>query len=183
MHEEVNRLPEKYRLPVILSYLEGRTNDEVAELLELPVGTVKGRLSRPRNTRSRLTEQRGLVLSAAFLMTALSRGRVFAEVVPSELVQRTVRSALTPGSLPVLLDPLAAGSPPGADLAASLKPTNSFPPDRRQSTGWRSLYHFLALFLSVAIGGSLAMAFSGGTSLTSPAPPGEVPEHRPNHCQ
>ena len=45
LHEEVNRLPQKYRLPVILSYLEGKTNDEVAELLEWPVGTVKGRLS------------------------------------------------------------------------------------------------------------------------------------------
>ena len=46
LHEEVNRLPEKYRIPVILSYLEGKTNDEVAELLQWPVGTVKGRLSR-----------------------------------------------------------------------------------------------------------------------------------------
>jgi RNA polymerase sigma factor (sigma-70 family) len=33
LHEEINRLPDKYRLPVILSYLEGKTNEEVAELL------------------------------------------------------------------------------------------------------------------------------------------------------
>ena len=49
LHAEVERLPEKYRLPVILSYLEGKTNEEVAELLALAGGTVKGRLSRARD--------------------------------------------------------------------------------------------------------------------------------------
>jgi hypothetical protein len=91
LHAEVDRLPEKYRVPVILSYLEGKTNEEVAELLKWPVGTVKGRLSRARDLlRSRLS-RRGLCLSAAFLVTALGEGRVFAEVVPLELVQKTVR--------------------------------------------------------------------------------------------
>jgi RNA polymerase sigma factor (sigma-70 family) len=93
LHAEVERLPERYRIPVILSYLEGKTNEEVAALLRWPVGTVKGRLSRARDLlRSRLM-RRGLTLSAAFLMTALSQGTVFAEVVPAELVKRTVRLA------------------------------------------------------------------------------------------
>lgn len=34
LHDEVNRLPEKYRLPITLSYLEGTSNEEVANLLE-----------------------------------------------------------------------------------------------------------------------------------------------------
>jgi RNA polymerase sigma factor (sigma-70 family) len=94
IHEEVNHLPEKYRLPVILSYLEGKTNEEVARLLDWPVGTVKGRLSRARDLlRSRLT-RRGLALSAAFLFTALSDGAVFAEVVPPRLLDDTVARAL-----------------------------------------------------------------------------------------
>jgi RNA polymerase sigma factor (sigma-70 family) len=93
LHAEVERLPERYRIPVILSYLEGKTNEEVADLLQCPVGTVKGRLSRARDLlRARLT-RRGLALSAAFLATALSHGTVFAEVVPAELVNKTVRLA------------------------------------------------------------------------------------------
>lgn len=88
LHAEVERLPERYRAPVILSYLEGKTNEEVAALLRWPVGTVKGRLSRARDLlRSRLV-RRGLSLSAAFVMVALSRETVFAEVVPAELIER-----------------------------------------------------------------------------------------------
>ena len=108
--------------------------------------------------------RRGLVLSAAFLMTALSRGRVFAEVVPSELVQRTVRSALTPGSVLVPPESLGAEGPPGVDLAASPKPTSSFAP--RSSPIYRlalMVSLFLLFTLSVAIGGSLAMVASGGS--------------------
>jgi len=94
LHDEINRLPEKYRLPVILCYLEGKTNEEVAEQLRWPVGTVKGRLSRARDLlRSRLT-RRGLALSAVLLVRALSNGTVIADVVPSRLVDATVTNAL-----------------------------------------------------------------------------------------
>ena len=92
MHEEINRLPEKLRTVVILSYLESKTNDEVAGLLRWPVGTVKVRLSRARTLlRARLMRHRAV--SAVFLVTAFSQGTVFAEIVPVELVNRTVRAA------------------------------------------------------------------------------------------
>jgi RNA polymerase sigma factor (sigma-70 family) len=48
LHEEVQRLPDKYRGPVVLCYLEGQTNEEAATRLQWPVGTVKTRLTKAR---------------------------------------------------------------------------------------------------------------------------------------
>ncbi len=41
-------LPEKYRVPVVLRDIEGRSYDEIAEILELGLGTTKSRISRGR---------------------------------------------------------------------------------------------------------------------------------------
>jgi RNA polymerase sigma factor (sigma-70 family) len=57
LHAEVDRLPEKYRVLVDQCYLKGRTNEEVARLLDCPVGTVKGRLYQAREMlRERLSQ-------------------------------------------------------------------------------------------------------------------------------
>ena len=57
LHEEVGRLPERYRAAVVLCYLEGHTCEDAARVLNWPVGTVKSRLSRARERlRSRLTQ-------------------------------------------------------------------------------------------------------------------------------
>jgi RNA polymerase sigma factor (sigma-70 family) len=65
VHEEVDRLPERYRIPIVLCDLEGRSHEEAARHLGCPVGTVKSRLSRGREQlRARLT-RRGLAPGAA----------------------------------------------------------------------------------------------------------------------
>jgi polysaccharide export outer membrane protein len=48
LDEELNRLPEHYRAPLILTYLEGHTRDEAAELLGTSSGSLKGLLERAR---------------------------------------------------------------------------------------------------------------------------------------
>lgn len=50
LHQEIDRLPEKYRQPIVLCYFEGLTHDDAAARLRWPVGTVRGRLAR-RGTR------------------------------------------------------------------------------------------------------------------------------------
>ena len=75
LHEEIGRLPEKYRTPVVLCYLEGLTHDQAAQKLRWPVGTVRSRLSGARDRlRSRLV-RRGVAPSAAILERSLCAGR------------------------------------------------------------------------------------------------------------
>jgi RNA polymerase sigma factor (sigma-70 family) len=61
LHEELNRLPDRYRLPLILCYLEGKTNEQAAAQLDWPVGTVKGRLWRARSELRDRLSRRGLL--------------------------------------------------------------------------------------------------------------------------
>jgi RNA polymerase sigma factor (sigma-70 family) len=90
LHEEVGRLPEKYRAPIVLCYLEGQTHEEAARQLEWPVGTVKGRLSRAREMLHSRLSRRGIALSLG-LVAMLRREATAA--VPESLVESTVRAA------------------------------------------------------------------------------------------
>lgn len=91
--EELQRLPEKQRQPLILCYLEGLTQDEAAQRLNWPRGTLKRRLESGREKlRLRLT-QRGISLGTGLFAVALtesaSRG-----AFPLTLRLATVKAAV-----------------------------------------------------------------------------------------
>ena len=89
LDEEIHRLPEKYRRPVVLCYLEGRTQEEAARRLRCTAGSVRGRLDRAREKlRSRLV-RRGLAPSAALIASALGAETASASV-PLPLIAGTV---------------------------------------------------------------------------------------------
>jgi RNA polymerase sigma factor (sigma-70 family) len=91
--EELQRLPEKYRAPLVLCYLQGLTNEQAAEHLHWPSGTVKGRLARARVVLRGRLARRGLALTATALTAALSETSASA-AVPVPLFDTTVRAAL-----------------------------------------------------------------------------------------
>jgi RNA polymerase sigma factor (sigma-70 family) len=91
LHQEIERLPERFRVPVVLCDLEGRTHEETARHLGWPVGTVKSRLSRGRERlRDRLV-RRGVAPAA--VIAALSRTDALGEPISAALLESTSASA------------------------------------------------------------------------------------------
>ncbi len=90
LDEEINRLPERYRLPILLCYLEGKTNDEAAALLGHSRGTIASRLARGRE------RLRGRLLRRGVTLTGATLAALAAEATPpaqGALVESTVRAA------------------------------------------------------------------------------------------
>jgi RNA polymerase sigma factor (sigma-70 family) len=88
---ELARLPEKFRVPVVLCDLEGLPRRQVARQLGLPEGTLSSRLHTARRTLAQRLSRYGFCLSAGALATALTRRATAA--VPSPLLVSTVKVA------------------------------------------------------------------------------------------
>lgn len=71
LDEEVNRLPDKYRIPIVLCYLGGKTYNQVAAELNCPVGTLCGWLTRAKVMLRRRLMRRGVTLSVGGLAAYL----------------------------------------------------------------------------------------------------------------
>jgi RNA polymerase sigma factor (sigma-70 family) len=94
LDQEVSHLPEKYRVPVVLCYLESRTYDEAARELGCSRGTLSARLTRARELLRRRLARRGLTLSSA-LLAALLVERSATAAAPAGLAEAALRAATT----------------------------------------------------------------------------------------
>jgi uncharacterized protein (TIGR03066 family) len=82
LDEEIQRLPEKFKGPVLLCFLEGKAHNEGAQELGCSLTTFRGRLERARELLRRALSRRGVTLSGALLATLLSQKAAAAAVSP-----------------------------------------------------------------------------------------------------
>jgi RNA polymerase sigma factor (sigma-70 family) len=107
LEEELDGLPEKYRAPLVLCYLQGQTHQQAARALGRPAGSMSRHVGRALELlRGRLV-RRGVALSAGALSAALTSD-LAAGSVPTTLAGATVRAALVVAIGGAVAGPVAA---------------------------------------------------------------------------
>jgi RNA polymerase sigma factor (sigma-70 family) len=94
LDQELNGLPENYRLPILLCDLEGKSIKDAAQQLGWPQGSLAGRLARGRKLLAKRLANRGVVLSAGSLAAVVSQN-VASAAVPPTLMRSTVQATIT----------------------------------------------------------------------------------------
>jgi RNA polymerase sigma factor (sigma-70 family) len=105
LHQQIERLPDRLRLPIVLCYLEGLTHVEAAQRLGWPVGTVESRLARGRE---RLKER--LIARGATAMIPQIGPSVLPEMAPGEAPAAWIEATTLAATRFAAGDPAAASA-------------------------------------------------------------------------
>lgn len=160
LDQELSRLPEQFRVLVVLCDLEGKTRKEAARQLGCPEGTVASRLARARDLLAKRMARHGLAVSGGSLAAMLSQS-VASAGVPDSVVSSTIHVAtlLTANqAVGVISGPVAALTE-GVLKTMLLKKIMS------------KTMVVLALGVAVITGGSLAIGQTEGTGKPVDTPP------------
>lgn len=150
LDDELNRLPVSLRTPLLLCYLDGRTQDEAARQLGWSKSTVRRRLERGRNLLRLRLERRGISLGAALC------GPLLTDAATAGLVQTLMNATVS-----LVRNPAAAGR--AATVATAILHRMAL-----QRTLWNLI--LLLSFGLLTVGGMLAFAAVGHEE-----PPAEQP--------
>ncbi len=158
LHEEIGRLPARYRDPVVLCYLEGMTYDTAARSLRATEGAIRGRLARARDLLRGRLERRGVSHHLAALAAPLGPGRA-----PAALIEATTRAAIGIAAGPI---PAGAASAPAIHLMEGALKTMTF-------ANWKIAASAAALTLGVLGLGACVLA-QGQGGPEDPRPPAVI---------
>lgn len=147
LDQELSQLPRKYRAPLVLCYLEGKTQQEAAQELGWPSGSMSRRMNRARQLLRDRLEKRGMANSISLgLLFWLLTQKASASVVSSALTASTVNAAIT----------LAAGEAVAATGVVALTEEVLL----SATAGRRKVgYLILAIVLLLGVGGFVSAAW------------------------
>lgn len=100
LDEELKELPPRYRTPLVLCHLEGKTQHEAAEQLGLTYGTLRRRLDRGRKLLKNRIGRRGVLASSA-LLAALLKAASAQAAVPTGFVATVAATAAAGPAVPI----------------------------------------------------------------------------------
>jgi RNA polymerase sigma factor (sigma-70 family) len=92
LDQELSRLPDKYRVAIVLCDLEGKTRKEVAQQLKIPEGTLSSRLTKARTMLAKRLARQGLMVSGGALAAVLTQ-KVASAGMPTSVASSTIKTA------------------------------------------------------------------------------------------